>query len=171
MIATERQMLDLLHRRYRQTNPGNGPRYVCAEHVKNAAGFYASRVLDMVVMDLWPSSGNALHGHEVKVSRSDWLRELADPLKADAFRPYLDYFWVVVPDPAIVRVDELPFGWGLIASTSDCGALRVRVNAFQLAEPKHMPRGMQACLLRAAATTAARRALAEAHDPDAEVSA
>jgi len=32
-------------------------------------------------MDLWPSGGLEIHGHEVKVSRSDWLRELKEPEK------------------------------------------------------------------------------------------
>ncbi|MGV7669122.1 hypothetical protein PJN91_17265 [Mycobacterium kansasii] len=46
--VTERQMLDYLHKRYTQTNPGNGPRYACAEHVKDAAGFFHNRVADFI---------------------------------------------------------------------------------------------------------------------------
>lgn len=112
---TERRMLDLLHARYSATNPGNGPRYVIAEHVKNDAGFDAPRIADAIVQDLWPSTGLPLHGHEIKVSRSDWLTELKDPSKADAFRRHMDYWWLVVSDKSIVR-DDLPDGWGLMAA-------------------------------------------------------
>lgn len=155
-MNTERHMLDLLHARYSAVNPGNGPRYVCSEHVKNDAGFYAQRVCDLIVTDLWPSSGLAMHGHEVKVSRSDWLTEVKDPGKAAAFRPYLDYWWLVVSDPEIVRAGELPLGWGLMVVGSN-GALRVKVKASRLGQPDLMPRGMRACLLRATAKTASRR--------------
>jgi hypothetical protein len=51
---TERAMLDLLHRRY-SFDGGNGARYACAEHVRNGAGFDATRTADFVAMDPWPS--------------------------------------------------------------------------------------------------------------------
>jgi hypothetical protein len=150
---TERSMLDALHRRY-SANAGNGPRYVLAEHVRSAAGFDASRVADMLVMDLWPSSGHAIHGHEVKVSRSDWLRELADPTKAAAFMPYCTLWWLVVPDAAIVRRDELPPGWGVLAPDR-FGRLGILHRAPKR-EPQPMPTTMLAAFARAIAKTARR---------------
>ena len=159
---TERMMLDLVRARYSAVNPGNGPRYVVAEHVRNQAGFggyYAEgehhqlRTADAIVVDLWPSTGNALHGIEVKVSRSDWLTELKDPAKADAFKPYCDHWWLAVPDAAIVR-DDLPDGWGLLVAGKDGSTLRQRVAAPRL-ERREMPFGMTAALLRAATRTAA----------------
>jgi len=152
--ATERTMFDLLHARYGTTNPANGPRYACAEHVRNAAGFYATRTADFIAMDLWPSTGLLLHGHEVKISRSDWLRELAEPAKAAAFQRWVDHWWLVVPDRLIVR-DDLPDGWGLMVQQGN--RLRIAHRAPRLAtEP--MPRSVLAPLLRAVVTTAARRA-------------
>jgi hypothetical protein len=154
---TERKMLDLIHKRFSAVNPGNGPRYIVAEHVRNQAGFggyYGNdplRTADALVVDLWPSSGNALHGIEVKVSRSDWLTELKDPEKAEAFRPYCDYWWLAVPDADIVR-DDLPHGWGLLTVTKT-GTLRQRVPAPKL-QRQDMPFGMTAALLRAAVRTA-----------------
>lgn len=155
--VTERHMLDLLGRRYTKL-VGNGDRWVRAEHVRSHAGFDARRTADFIAMDLWPSKGLALHGHEVKVSRGDWLTELADPTKADEFRRYMDRWWLVVPDPAIVRGD-LPDGWGLMVRRGP--GLAVAVPAPKLT-PEPMPRTMQACLLRAAVKTAERpqRALA-----------
>lgn len=154
MVATERDMLDLLHGRYNATSPGNGPRYACAEHVRSHAGFDASRTADFIAMDLWPSKGLAIHGHEVKVSRSDWLRELASPGKADPFMRYVDRWWLVVADRAIVR-DDLPVGWGLMAVRG--GRLIVVTQAPKL-RPEPMPRHLLAPLLRSTAATARRRA-------------
>lgn len=160
-MTTERAMLDLLHQRYNATNPGNGPRYACAEHVKSAAGFDAARCADFIAMDLWPSKGLHLFGHEVKTSRSDWLRELATPGKADPFMRYVDRWWLVVPDRAIVR-DDLPEGWGLLVQRGSRLAVAVRAPLLQ---PEPMPRNLLAPLLRATAATARRRCPALADTP------
>lgn len=167
---TERQMLDLLHRRYSQTNPGNGPRYACAEHVKNQAGFHARRCVDLIAVDCWPTGGIELHGHEVKVSRSDWLHELKQPEKADAFKRYMDRWWLVIPDAKIVKPGELPDDWGLLilsrrsstgkwpnfhsASIEEC--LRAKVQAPRLT-PEPLPREMLATLMRSTVRTTKRR--------------
>jgi hypothetical protein len=156
---TERMMLDLIHDRYSKVAPGNGPRYVVAEHVRNQCGFGGywgtgpTRTADALVVDLWPSSGLKIHGFEVKVSRSDWLTELKDPDKAEAFKPYCDHWWLVVPDAAIVR-DDLPDGWGLLA-VGKGGRLRMCKRAPSLAR-KPMPFDMTAAWLRATSKTARR---------------
>jgi len=146
-------MLDHLHSRYARLG-GNGVRYVCAEHVRSQAGFDAPRCADMIVQDLWTAKGLELIGHEVKVSRSDWLAELRDPGKAGAFRPYLHRWYLVVSDRSIVQGD-LPDGWGLMALSG--GKLRV-VRPAPLRVPEPMPATMTAALLRAVAKTAERRA-------------
>lgn len=154
---TERDVLNLLHQRYCQV-VGNGPRYAIAEHVRSAAGFDARRTADCIVMDLWPSKGLAMHGHEIKVSRSDWLTELKDPDKAEAFKPYMDYWWLVVSDRAIVKDGELPADWGLLApsaSRAGLGYLQVVKQAKRL-HPEPIPKTMVAALLRATAKTAQR---------------
>lgn len=162
---TERSMLDLLHQRYSVTY-GNGFRYVSAEHVRSDAGFFAQRTADFIAVDLWPSSGIAIHGHEVKVSRSDWLREMRQPEKAFPFLYLVDYWWVVVSDSSIVKTNaELPSGWGLLVAGKT--GLRVRVGAQRLngqggtslqahRERPPIPRGFAASLLRATAKTAGR---------------
>lgn len=114
---TEADMLDLLTARY---GPQQGVfRYVVARHVRSHAGFDARRTADFVALDTWPSSGFPIHGHEVKVSRSDWLHELKQPEKAAEFLPFMDFWWLVVSDASIVREDELPEGWGLMAVRGD----------------------------------------------------
>jgi len=151
---TERQVLDMLRLRYNRV-AGNGERYAIAEHVRSHAGFDARRTADCIVMDLWPSKHLALHGHEVKVSRSDWLTELRDPEKAEAFRPYMDYWWLVVSDAGIVRDGELPDGWGLLAPWGGGRLLRVVKQARRLT-PQPMPKTMMAAMLRACVKTAVR---------------
>lgn len=153
---TERDVLDCLRARYSQRY-GNGYRWAYAEHVKSETGFAIGgrlRIADAIAMDCWTSSGMELHGHEVKVSRSDWLTELRDPDKAEAFRPCMNRWWLVVPDLAIVR-DDLPDGWGLMLATRGTTVIKRRA---PLGDPEPMPRGMLAGLLRATAKTAERRA-------------
>lgn len=112
---TEALVLDALRTTYSQAS-GNGERFAFATHVRSGAGFgdnYSVRTADAVAMDLWPSAGLLLHGHEVKVSRSDWLSELKDPTKCEGVKRYMDRWWLVVSERSIVRTDELPAGWGL----------------------------------------------------------
>ena len=155
--ATERDVLDCLARRYGERY-GNGYRWAYAEHVKSATGFAMGsdrlRIADAIAVDCWQSKGMEIHGQEVKVSRSDWLTELRDPDKAEAFRPYVDRWWLVVPDRSIVR-DDLPSGWGLMVATVG-GGTRIVKRAPRLS-PIDLPRPMLASLLRATAATAAKR--------------
>ena len=157
-VITEHDVIDALYARYGRVH-GNGPRYAVAAHVRSQAGHYASRTADFVAMDLWPSKGLALHGHEVKVTRGDWLRELAEPEKAGEFVPYMNYWWVVVSDPSIVRDGELPDDWGLMVMRG--GQLTVVVKApYRDARPLMSSR--LAALLRAVAQSAAYLARREA---------
>ena len=137
--VTEHDMITALKDRYSAVNPGNGPRYVYASGVRSRAGIDARRTADFIAIDTWPSSRFAVHGHEVKVSRSDWLRELKDPAKAGEFLPYMTYWWLVVPDVKIVDPAELPPGWGLMALSR--GRLGVYRKAARCdAEPMPMDR-------------------------------
>lgn len=163
---TERSMLNWLHRRYdnaQYVRRGNGIRWVCAEHVRNDSGFYAQRTADFMAMDMWPGTGNAIHGHEVKVSRADWLAELRKPEKVLPFIEIVDHWWVVVPDANIVKLTELPAEWGLLVLGPR--GLRAKKKAPGLngapgtslishrARPD-LPRGFTASLMRSVRKTA-----------------
>lgn len=63
-------------------------------------------------------SGGGLVGHEVKVSRSDVLAELADPTKPDPWLQYCDRWWLTVSDPALVDGLDIPESWGIMAPPS-----------------------------------------------------
>lgn len=131
---TERTMLDRLRVRYGRTYQNGsyvGRQYVLAEKVATDPGgsHNSARIADALVLDTWLCPHGdlteeererrawrerySIHGFEVKVSRSDWLSELADPTKAEAWAQHCHYFWLVASDKAIVR-DDLPDGWGLL---------------------------------------------------------
>jgi len=147
---TEGDMIAALHARYGAAH-GNGPRYAVAGGVKSHAGHSSPRTADFIAMDLWVSGGLEIHGHEVKVSRSDWLRELKEPEKAAEFIPYVNRWWLVVPDPVIVGLGELPDGWGLMAMRG--GRLAV-IERAPKRDALALPPTRLAALLRAVAGTA-----------------
>lgn len=127
VLWTETDLIQRIANRY-EKDRGNGPSSVVVRHVKNAAGFAASRCLDAVAVSLYPGQGCPISGFEVKVSRSDWLRELRDPSKAEAFTEHLDFMWLVAP--LNVVKDDLPPRWGWLAPIGD--ALRVQRQAEPL---------------------------------------
>jgi hypothetical protein len=72
------------------------------------------RRCDALYVGFTSSSGRILVGHELKVSRADWLHELDEREKADQWADQCHEWWLVVGDPTIVRDGELPAGWGLM---------------------------------------------------------
>jgi hypothetical protein len=108
-------MLDALRRHY--DTGGAARRYVVAEQVKSDGWWSARRTADFMAIDLWKTGRYEIHGHEIKVSRADWLRELKDPSKAAEFGEHVNRWWIVVPDPSIIRDGELPVSWGLMVLT------------------------------------------------------
>lgn len=155
---TEASMLTLLHKRYGTVKQNYPPRFVLANHVRDDAN-RARRTADFIAQDTHGGgyrSGNnlhryPLHGHEVKVSRADWLSELRDPDKAEAFRPYMHYWWLVVPDKNIVKPGELPVGWGLLAMRGN--NLAQVVEAPLNLDIQHMPTGMRVAMFRSVIKT------------------
>lgn len=144
---TEASMAELLQARYAAISQGRANRYVTARGVRSDAGWKSKRTCDFMALDTWQSSGLALHGHEIKVSRADWKHELEQPEKSEAFIPYCTYWWLVVSDPKIVQPEELPGGWGLLVAHGDWG-LRVNMPAPKRAH-LDLPRGMFAAFARA----------------------
>lgn len=92
-----------------------GP-YAFLEQVANGTGWKANRWADAIAFSLWPSRGLTLHGFEIKVSRSDWVRELKDPAKSADIQGYCDHWSIVAPD-GLIPVHELPPTWGLLEVT------------------------------------------------------
>lgn len=68
----------------------------------------------------------ALWGFEVKEHRSDWLREVQNPLKALPLVESVDSWFVVAP-AEVVKPEELPPGWGLLVPRGE--SLRIVTRA------------------------------------------
>lgn len=115
--------------------------------VPNATGFSKSRSADAMAVSLWPSRGIDVYGFEFKASRSDWLRELKEPAKAEAFAVYCDYWTLCVTDKEVVKKSELPPKWGLQVLSGD--SLKTVVQPDRL-EAKEWPKTFLAAVLRAA---------------------
>lgn len=77
------------------------------------SGGSASRC-DALHVGFTSASGRVLTGHEVKVTRSDWLAELRKVGKADTWADQCHRWFLVVPTADLVQPGELPAGWGLM---------------------------------------------------------
>lgn len=141
LAATHRSVPELLRLRY----PSDA--YALFFEVRNATGFKGDRAADAVVMSLYPSRGLEVMGFEFKASRSDWLRELKNPRKAEGVCRYCDRWWVVADEKGIVKPEELPKTWGLLVPSGD--ALRV-ASVAPLLEPVPLDRSFVGSLLREA---------------------
>lgn len=106
--ATEWEIIEALAKRYCP------PEWAFLPHVADGTGTVKCRTADALAMSLWPSRGLSLYGFEIKVSRTDWLKELKAPEKAESIAQYCDYWYLVVNDPDIVKAGELPSTWGMI---------------------------------------------------------
>lgn len=103
-----------------------------------------TRYADAVAVNLWQSRGHAVHGFEIKVSRSDWLRELKDPAKAEEIQRFCDY-WTIVAPKGVVVDGELPPTWGLLEMRAD---RLMQVKAPPKLDAQPFTRGFFASLMR-----------------------
>lgn len=123
--------------------------YALAFEVGDATGGRHSRWADAVVMSCWPSRGLSLTGFEFKASRTDWLKELRTPAKAESIAKYCEHWVLAVSDVAIVRDGELPETWGLMAL--DAKGQLVQHKPPAKLEPVPVTRLFLAALMRAMA--------------------
>jgi hypothetical protein len=101
------------------------PEFATLANVGTPSGTFA----DAVAINLWRSRGYEVVGFEVKSTRSDWLRELKDPKKAEGCAAFCHTFWIVANE-GVVRTEELPLGWGLFEPAGN--ALRSKQKALPL---------------------------------------
>lgn len=152
---TEAELLSALRRRFTFSGNGGSGRYAFLTHVRTGAA-WDQQEIDALVICLWPSDGLALLGFEVKCSRTDWLREIKpDTSKSERTRRLCDSFTVVAP-ASVVKVGELPEGWGLLlASRTDAGLrlyqqTKPMVRQVVPGEPDTVSRSFLVAMLRAA---------------------
>ncbi len=119
------------------------PEYAFFEEVGDSGS--SSRVYaDGVAVNMWASRGYAITGFEVKASRSDWLRELKHPDKAEPVITKCDFWYLVAPDD-VYKPDEVPVSWGILSFKD--GQLREKRKAPKL-EPKPITRAFVAQMFR-----------------------
>lgn len=106
-------LVRLIRKRY-EGHEGNA--YVVLEQVPNVTGLYQTRWIDVAVFSLWPSNGLTRSAFEIKVARSDFIRELQNPLKHEWVKDCFHEFWFVAPKD-IIQIGELPEGVGLMQAS------------------------------------------------------
>lgn len=125
----------------------SAPQYALFFEVTDQTGARHTGYADAIAMGLWPSRGIELEGFEIKVSSSDWRRELAKPAKAEKFAQRCDRWWLVAADGVVKDETEIPSGWGWIVATDK---LRIAKQAPKL-EPMPLDHYFLAAILRSAA--------------------
>ncbi|HET7229985.1 MAG TPA: hypothetical protein VFJ16_08290 [Longimicrobium sp.] len=94
------------------------------------------RKIDVLAVSLWASRGFELDAVEVKVSISDWKRELARGAKAEFWFRHSHRFWLAVPAALADKVrEDLPSQWGLLSCSPDGPPKAVVKAATRTAEP------------------------------------
>ena len=125
--------------------PQYAPMWECAPQT----GGFSCRYADLLVMHLWHSDKLELHGFEIKASKSDLKRELADPEKHQALARYCNRWTLVTWDTAVVGTLELPGHWGWWTVTPDGESFEVQRKPGKLT-PEEWPREFVAAMLRRA---------------------
>jgi len=128
----------------------SAPEWAVFYEVSNGTGANAVRRADAVALGVWPSRGHSLIGFEIKTDRRDWLRELANPEKAERVAAHCDSWYLVTSSPEVAKVEELPLTWGLYVANADQTKLinkKVCV-PFPGRDLNIMSRGFAAAMLR-----------------------
>lgn len=76
------------------------------------------RTVDALVVSPFKSRGLWIAGVEIKISRSDWVKEARDAAKAELFMRYCR-FWYLAQPHGVVPDGEVPVPWGVITVRKD----------------------------------------------------
>jgi len=113
-----RRIKGLLYRRH------HGPEWAGFDELRSTTGIplwqnrgrEALRYLDFFALNLYPSKDYLRVVYEIKTSRSDFLRELANPEKRTFAWDIANKCFFICP-AGMIDKDEIPDGWGLIELT------------------------------------------------------
>lgn len=73
-----------------------------------------TRYADAITFNTFSSRGYKITGFEIKVNRSDLLKELKSPEKAEEIFKYCDEWYLVVANGILKETDEVPDNWGIM---------------------------------------------------------
>mgnify|MGYP000120537710 CR=1 FL=1 len=130
------------------------PEWASFRELANATGARAACRIDFYAQNLYPSKRLVSVAVEVKVSRSDFMRELERPQKRAPWEQLAAECWFATPS-GLVKPDEVPEGWGLVELQSNGRLRRKKLPTQRII--KSQPLTFVAAL--------ARRCADEAHDP------
>ena len=105
-------LITMLHRRHPP------PEWALLEELHDATGAQVKRRFDALAFACWPSSGYVRYGFEIKVSRADFARELADHEKRAALESQCHQVYFVV-SAGVCEAREVPEPWGLLVVAGD----------------------------------------------------
>ena len=145
MVKMEKtkQVMNALRNKY----DDNGHSYAFLEQVGNATGWSCNRHADAIAVSLWESRGLEITGFEVKVSRTDWFKELKHPEKADTIAQYCHSWYLVLGDANIIQFGEIPLNWGLMVPHTK-NSLKIVKPAVINKKPKPVDMSFLCAILR-----------------------
>ena len=126
-------LINLIRQRYPVDRPDGRQSHVVLEQVPDGTGMHQRRWIDAVVFSLWESRGLFRLAFEVKVSRSDFIQELQNPLKHKWVLECFHEFWFVAPQD-VIQMDELPPSTGWMCPRGS--KLIIKKHAVQNPHPK-----------------------------------
>jgi hypothetical protein len=110
---TAEQLITLIEKKYPTENHiGYNPTVILKE-VADGVGYQQERWIDVAVFQMWQTKGLTRSAFEVKISRQDFLSELAHPEKHQWVKDSFHEFWFVAPEN-IIQLEELPIGVGFM---------------------------------------------------------
>lgn len=131
--------------------------WVFATEVNTSTGYDAPhndgpggiRRIDAFALALWPSRNFQRVAYEIKVSRSDWLSEIQNPIKRAQAWHLSNEFWFAAPESIVKDGDwrRDMMGCGLLVVRDD-GTIKVLHKARVRKHCFPMPIGFTASLLR-----------------------
>lgn len=108
MTNDVRIVLDAIRARYAP------PDFIVFDELRHGVGCSGDDMgaTDAFVMDIRPNKGLTKTAYEIKVSRSDFLRELKKPLKRRQAMLVSNYFYFIAPY-GIIKPEDVPIDCGL----------------------------------------------------------
>jgi hypothetical protein len=156
-----------IRRRYGCETDDIGPEWAALDEMDLQPG-YSTRRVDLLAIRAWSGrpKGHERHAIEVKVSRADLRRELAQPEKWQAWAAVTHRFYLAVPAALNLDGFELPGAWGVLSVTAQ-GVRQTRRAPRR--DPEPLPHAVTVEAFRRASRAEARIRQADGDDLAAQV--